>query len=206
MKLTRGKISKIIKRKRQTLKKPKHKNYNKKKSYKKRKHLNLARRTLKKMYKGGDDDFVPKELFPDNKMIYGGEIPNNENASNEEISDEMPGDEETFEILDVVYSDIPPENAIAYGGELPNNEIVSDEEEMPNEEEMPGDEETFEILDVVYSDTPPENIAGNEMTSDDNEMTSDEESLDVNYSDNSPSNNEMSYDEGVFENTIRLLK
>ncbi len=59
MKLTKGKISKLYNKKKQTLKKPKKKTSRKIKTFRNKKHLNLERKTLKRHYKkrrGGADN------------------------------------------------------------------------------------------------------------------------------------------------------
>ena len=58
MKLTKGKINKLYKKKKQSLKKIKNKNKNKSKRHTFRKHkkMNLARKSLKKFRGGADDD------------------------------------------------------------------------------------------------------------------------------------------------------
>ena len=66
MKLTKGKISKLYNKKRQSFKKPKRRKLsNKRRTFRNKKHLNLARKTLKR--KGGgerDNVITPTEELP----------------------------------------------------------------------------------------------------------------------------------------------
>jgi hypothetical protein len=191
MKLTKGKLAKIINKKRQSLKRnKKNAKKNNNKTFRKRKHVNLHSRSLKK-YSGG----LVEAKEPDNKEAELDPTSSDyENPSKLEIvNQEQPVDKKEETLKEVVpvtkMMDEMDESAISGESEPEKEQEIPGESEPEKEQEIPGESEPEkeqvqtlpeEPLESVEPEIQPKTEESSEYGSDDgleDEQPSVEDSL-----------------------------
>ncbi len=184
MKLTKGKISKLYNKKKQTLKRKtnKGKGSNKNKTFRRKRHINLARKSLKRIHyrkqKGGEEEMPKDNTNNATTDVVIPETPNEDliipdNTSTDLVISETPNEDVVIPdntSTDVAVSETSSEDVVL--PETPGEDLIVPDSnttdvvlpETPSEDLIVPDSNT---TDVVLPETPSEDLIVPETTSED---------------------------------------
>lgn len=151
MKLTKGKISKLYNKKRQSFKKPKRKNLsNKRRTFRKR-HLNLARKTLKrhnyKKRRGGAEN--------DNEPPKNDDVATTPNVVQDEQPIQLNEDTSTISPEELPVEEVP----VTTTGEMPSDKSLPEITEKPDKEKLINSlSQVVDYITEAVADKVSENI------------------------------------------------